>query len=104
MSAKVLKGTVVSTKMQKTVVVAVQMNKRHKLYDKVLKRTRRFKARDDFDVQLGSIVSIQECRPFSKEVSWRVLEPVEANVASKKASKNTKVKKEVKNKETKEDK
>lgn len=76
MSSKVFKGTVVSTKMHNTVVVAVEMPKRHKLYDKVMVRTRRFKARDEIGVETGDVVVIQECKPLSKEVAWRVVEKI----------------------------
>ena len=72
--AKRIKGKVVSNKMQKTVVVAVNERVRHPMYEKVLKRTRRFKARDEIGVKMGDQVVIEECRPLSKEVSFRVIE------------------------------
>ncbi|MBN1162269.1 30S ribosomal protein S17 [Patescibacteria group bacterium] len=78
MSAKVFKGTVVSAKMQKTVVIAVEMPKRHKLYDKVVKKTRRFKARDELGVSVGDFVVIQETRPYSKKVSWKVIKKIDS--------------------------
>ena len=78
MSSKIFKGKVVSTKMQKTVVVAVNMPKRHKLYDKVIKKTKRFKARDEIGVSLGDLVVIQETKPYSKEVTWKVVEKIES--------------------------
>ncbi len=77
MPKKILKGKVVSTKMQKTVVVAVAVHKKHPLYGKALKVTRRFKARDEIGVSDGDIVLIEEHSPFSKEVSWIVKEVVE---------------------------
>lgn len=76
MSKKVLKGTVVSNKMQKTVVVAVEMPKRHPLYGKLIKNTRRFKARTEKALNLGDVVSIEESMPYSKETAWRVSEVV----------------------------
>ena len=78
MPKRILKGIVTSTKMQKTVVVAVDMPKRHPIYKKTLKNTRKFKARDDIGVKVNDIVTIEESRPYSKEVTWKVLEVVES--------------------------
>ena len=77
MPRKILTGKVVSTKMQKTVVVAVEMTKRHPIYRKLVKNTRRFKVRDEIGVNEGDIVKIEESRPYSKEVTWIVLEVIE---------------------------
>lgn len=74
MSAKRFKGKIVSDKMQKTVIVAVDMSKRHPIYDKVVKRTKRLKARNETDAVLGDMVVIEECKPFSKEVTFKVVE------------------------------
>ena len=72
---KVRFGTVVSDKMQKTVVVAVESTKRHRLYKKTLKRTKRYKAHDENNTcKLGDRVRIVETRPLSKEKRWRVAE------------------------------
>jgi small subunit ribosomal protein S17 len=72
---KVLQGIVVSTKMQKTVVVTVESSKRHPLYKKTLRRTKRYKAHDETNAcVLGDIVRIIETRPLSKEKRWRVAE------------------------------
>lgn len=72
---KILQGTVVSTKMQKTVVVAVNSFIRHPLYKKTLRRTKRYKAHDETnECVLGDIVRIIETRPLSKEKRWRVAE------------------------------
>lgn len=72
---KNMTGTVVSTKMQKTVVVAVESFKRHRLYKKTLRRTKRYKAHDETNAcVLGDIVRIVETRPLSKEKRWRVAE------------------------------
>jgi small subunit ribosomal protein S17 len=76
MSAKRFTGKIVSTKMSNTVVVAVEMPKRHLLYDKVIKNTRRFKAKNLTDAVLNDYVVIEETRPFSKEVTWKVIEKV----------------------------
>ena len=74
MPKKILKGIVVSTKMDKTVVVAVELPKKHPIYGKEVKNTRRFKARTEKELNDGAIVTIEECKPFSKEVTWKVIE------------------------------
>lgn len=75
---KELVGTVVSDKMDKTVVVAVETVRAHPLYGKRMKRTRRFKAHDERnECRVGDRVRIMETRPLSKEKRWRVLEIVE---------------------------
>ena len=73
MSVKTFKGKVISNKMQKTVVVAVDLPKKHPIYGKNIKNTRRFKARDDVGLAVGDEVIIEECRPYSKNVSFRVV-------------------------------
>lgn len=83
MPKKIFKGKVVSTKMQKTVVVVVDMPKMHPIYKKTVKYTKRFKARDELGVKLGDTVIIEESKPFSKEVTWKVLEVVEATEGKK---------------------
>jgi small subunit ribosomal protein S17 len=72
MSKKVLKGTVVSAKMQDTVVVAVELPKKHSLYGKAMKNTKRFNARVEEEVKEGDEVLIEEARPMSKNVTWKV--------------------------------
>lgn len=72
MNKRAYTGKVTSTKMQKTVVVAVEMPKKHKIYGKSLKMTKRFLVHDTVGVKLGDIVQIEESRPFSKNVSWIV--------------------------------
>jgi small subunit ribosomal protein S17 len=67
-------GLVVSAKMQKTVVVAVERLVRHDLYRKTLKRTSRFMAHDDMGAKRGDRVRIVETRPLSKSKRWRVAE------------------------------
>ena len=73
MSKKILRGKVVSVKMQKTVVVAVELPKRHPLYGKMVKNTKRFKAHIEEPVNEGDEVIIEETRPISKDVTWRVI-------------------------------
>lgn len=75
---RTLEGTVVSDKMDKTVVVAVQRLTPHPIYGRVLRRTARFKAHDEAnDAHTGDRVMIQECRPLSKDKSWRVTQILE---------------------------
>lgn len=72
---RVIQGTVVSDKMQKTIVVSVQRKKKHRLYHQVVTVTERFKAHDeDNTCKLGDVVRIQECRPLSRDKRWRVVE------------------------------
>ncbi|GAV23831.1 30S ribosomal protein S17 [Carboxydothermus pertinax] len=71
-------GRVVSDKMDKTVVVAVEELVRHPLYKKTIRRTKKFKAHDENNLcRTGDIVKIAETRPLSKEKRWRVVEIVE---------------------------
>ena len=66
-------GTVVSDKMQKTVVVAVEHFVKHPLYGRNVRRTRRFKAHDEENsCRVGDRVEITESRPISKEKHWTV--------------------------------
>jgi small subunit ribosomal protein S17 len=66
-------GLVVSDKMQKTVVVAVESFRKHPLYGRTMRRTRRFKAHDEENAcHVGDQVEITETRPMSKEKHWRV--------------------------------
>ena len=60
--------------MQKTVVVAVEMPKRHPIYGKLIKNTRKFKAHNETEAKLHDTVIIEETRPISKEVTWVVKE------------------------------
>ena len=71
-------GTVVSDKMDKTVVVAIQDNVKHPLYKKIIKRTVKFKAHDEETAcGVGDKVKIMETRPLSKDKRWRVTEIIE---------------------------
>jgi small subunit ribosomal protein S17 len=70
---KSLVGTVVSNKMEKTVVVLVESTTRHRLYRKILRRSKRYLAHDDrFDSQPGDLVMLLETRPLSRHKRWRV--------------------------------
>lgn len=75
---KVRQGKVVSNKMDKTVVVAVESRVRHPLYGKFMRRTTKFKAHDEQNTcGEGDTVEIMETRPLSKEKRWRVVRIVE---------------------------
>lgn len=71
-------GLVVSDKMDKTVVVAIEDNVKHPLYKKIIKNTIRLKAHDEENTcRVGDRVLIMETRPLSKDKRWRVAEIVE---------------------------
>ncbi len=71
-------GRVVSNKMDKTIVVAIEDNVRHPLYKKIVKRTIKFKAHDEQNTcNVGDRVEIMETRPLSKEKRWRLVKVVE---------------------------
>ena len=79
---KELVGTVVSDKMQKTVVVVIEEIKAHPLYNRRIRRTRRFKAHDEENrAKVGDVVRIVETRPLSKEKNWRVAEIITHGVS-----------------------
>jgi len=72
---KALTGTVVTNRMDKTVVVLVETTTRHRLYRKIMKRSKRYLAHDDrLDAQPGDLVRILETRPLSRHKRWRVAE------------------------------
>lgn len=68
-------GKVVSNKMDKTIVVAVQNNVKHPLYNKIVKRTYKLKAHDENnECNIGDTVKVMETRPISKDKRWRLVE------------------------------
>jgi small subunit ribosomal protein S17 len=67
-------GRVVSNKMEKTAVVAVDRLVRHRLYKKIMRRTNKFVAHDELSCKIGDVVRILETRPISKTKRWRVVE------------------------------
>ena len=72
---KVRTGTVISNKMDKTVVILVETLRRHPLYKKVMRHRAKFKAHDENnECQIGDTVKIIETRPLSKEKHWRIVE------------------------------
>ena len=75
---KTLIGKVVSDKMDKTIVVLIEDSVKHKLYDKIVKRSVRYKAHDEENsAGVGDRVKIMETRPLSKDKRWRLVEIVE---------------------------
>jgi small subunit ribosomal protein S17 len=77
-SRKVRVGTVLSDKMEKTVVVGVQRKVAHRLYGKQTTRTKKYFAHDeDGQAKQGDVVRIVETRPLSKQKRWRLVEVVE---------------------------
>ena len=71
-------GMVVSDKMDKTIVVAIEDNVRHPLYKKIVKRTVRLKAHDENnECRVGDRVTVMETRPLSKDKRWRLAAIVE---------------------------
>lgn len=75
---KVREGIVVSDKMQKTIVVAIETMILHPIYKKRVKRTTKFKAHDENNVaKVGDRVRIMETRPLSRDKNWRLVEVLE---------------------------
>ena len=71
-------GTVVSDKMDKTVVIAIQDHVRHPLHKKIIKRTVKLKAHDEKnECKVGDRVMVMETRPLSKDKRWRVAQIIE---------------------------
>ena len=71
-------GKVVSDKMDKTIVVAVEDHVKHPLYNKIVKRTYKLKAHDENnECKVGDIVKVMETKPISKDKRWRLVEVME---------------------------
>ena len=74
MPKRVLRGTVVSTKCNKTVTVEVERRIKHPLYHKFMKRSKKYAAHDEQNLcKTGDAVNIQECKPYSKTKTWEVV-------------------------------
>jgi small subunit ribosomal protein S17 len=74
MPKRVLTGTVVSDKTDKTVVILVERKVKHALYGKIIRRTKKYHAHDEENVfKEGEIVRIEECAPISKLKTWKVI-------------------------------
>lgn len=78
---KIRVGKVVSDKMDKTVVIAIERLVQHPLYKKSIKKTMRLKAHDENnDSHIGDVVSIMETRPLSKDKRWRLVEIIKKSI------------------------
>ena len=83
MPKRVLTGTVVSDKGDKTVVVRVERRVKHPLYGKIIKLSKKYHAHDEANsYSVGEQVRIEECAPVSKQKSWTVIERVNAAKAA----------------------
>jgi small subunit ribosomal protein S17 len=86
MPKRILTGTVVSDKTDKTVVVKVERRVKHPLYGKIVKRSKKYHAHDESnDYREGETVRIEETRPISKLKTWRVIERVDTHATPAKA-------------------
>ncbi len=79
MPKRILTGTVVSDKSDKTVVVLVERKVKHPLYGKIIRRSKKYHAHDaENTAKTGEVVRIQECAPISKNKTWTLVERVGA--------------------------
>jgi small subunit ribosomal protein S17 len=75
---RIKQGRVESDKMDKTIVVVTETRVRHAVYEKIVRKSVRFKAHDERnEAKTGDLVRIMECRPLSRDKRWRLLEIVE---------------------------
>ena len=80
MPKRILIGTVVSDKTDKTVTVKVERKVKHPLYGKIIRRSKKYHAHDEAnEYKAGETVRIEETRPISKTKSWKVLDRVNAS-------------------------
>jgi len=93
MPKRVLTGTIVSDKTDKTVVVRVERRVKHPLYGKIIKRSKKYHAHDEGnEFKEGQIVRIEETRPISKLKTWRVLGVSDAGVTKAEEKSTSKAK------------
>jgi small subunit ribosomal protein S17 len=86
MPKRILTGTVVSDKTNKTVVVQVERRVKHPLYGKIVKRSKKYHAHDEGnEYRTGETVRIEETRPISKLKTWRVIERLDTHRTPEKA-------------------
>jgi small subunit ribosomal protein S17 len=86
MPKRVLTGTIVSDKTDKTVVVNVERRVKHPLYGKIIKRSKKYHAHDEGnEFKQGETVRIEETRPISKLKTWKVIERVDTHATPEKA-------------------
>ncbi len=74
---QIKQGTVISVKMKNTAVVKIIRRIKHPVYKKLVKKTKNFKVTDTIGVKPGQMVKIQETRPISKDVHFKILEVIE---------------------------
>ena len=97
MPKRVLTGTVVSDKTDKTIVVRVERRVKHPLYGKIIKRSKKYHAHDEGNVfKEGETVRIEETAPISKLKTWTVLDRVDTHATPDKAATKAKAKKPAK--------
>ena len=83
MPKRILQGVVVSDKTDKTVVVRVERRFTHPLFKKTVRRTKKYHAHDEANsAKQGDLVRIEECRPISKNKSWKLVENMSSAAAS----------------------
>ena len=93
MPKRVLTGTIVSDKTDKTVVVNVERRVKHPLYGKIIKRSKKYHAHDEDNAfKEGQVVRIEETRPISKLKTWRVLSRADAAAADAQAEEKAEAK------------
>ena len=79
MPKRILQGTVVSDKTDKTVTVLIERKVAHPVYGKIIRRSKKYHAHDEGNaIKTGDVVRIEECAPLSKTKTWRVLDTVTA--------------------------
>ncbi|MFC0046675.1 MULTISPECIES: 30S ribosomal protein S17 [Rheinheimera] len=79
LNTRTLQGKVISNKMDKSIVVAIERNVKHPIYGKFITRTTKLHVHDEANVcKEGDIVTIRECRPLSKTKSWTLVAVVES--------------------------
>jgi small subunit ribosomal protein S17 len=87
MPKRVLTGTVVSDKTDKTVVVLVERRVKHPLYGKIIRRSKKYHAHDEGNTfKEGQTVRIEECAPISKLKTWKVIDAVDTHRAPEAAA------------------
>jgi small subunit ribosomal protein S17 len=87
MPKRVLTGTVVSDKTDKTVVVLVERRVKHPLYGKIIRRSKKYHAHDEGNTfKEGQTVRIEECAPISKLKTWKVIDVVDTHRAPEAAA------------------
>jgi small subunit ribosomal protein S17 len=83
MPRRVLQGTVVSDKNEKTIIVSVERRVMHPVYKKFIRRSKRYAAHDEGNAhKIGDVVFIRECRPISKSKRWEVVDESTASGAN----------------------